>query len=179
MPQHLPPVHTLHPGDVACVNRDERLQTLLGSCVSVLLTDPRRTVGAMCHVVHARPPMRGHGRNTAHGDEALRHMFSLLRAKGIEPRLCHAWIYGGGNMFPARVGPAAGQGNVGAANVAWAEQALAWQGIRVLGGEVGGNAYRKLCWTVGPGEPELQAVPTDAGPAWETDRDKNETGAFS
>lgn len=160
-------VHTLHPGDVVCCDRDERMETLLGSCVSIILTDPRRTVGAMCHVVHARPPLRGtagsHSRDTAHGEGALRRLFALLRAKGIEPRLCHAWIYGGGNMFPGRVGAAAAQGNVGAANAAWAVQALADQGITVLGGELGGNAYRKLRWTVGPTEPELQAVPTDSG----------------
>lgn len=47
---------TLHPGDVACVDRGERLDTLLGSCVAILLTDPQRSVGAMCHVVHAGAP---------------------------------------------------------------------------------------------------------------------------
>ncbi len=155
-------VHTLHPGDVACVDRDERMETLLGSCVSIILTDPRRTVGAMCHVVHARPPLSGCAKNTAHGEGALLRLFGMLRAKGIEPRLCQAWIFGGGNMFPGRVGPAAAQGNVGAANASWAVQAMADAGIHVLGGELGGNAYRKLRWTVGPAEPELIAVATDA-----------------
>jgi chemotaxis protein CheD len=158
-------VHTRHPGDVVCVDRDERMETLLGSCVSIVLTDPRRTVGAMCHVVHSRPPLQGGSRNTAHGDAALLKLFGQLRAKGIEPRLCHAWIYGGGNMFPGRVGAAASQGNVGAANAAWAVDAMAQAGIHVLGGEMGGNAYRKLRWTVGPGEPELQAVSVDAAGA--------------
>jgi len=154
-------VHTLHPGDVVCVDRDERMETLLGSCVSIILTDPRRTVGAMCHVVHARPPLSGSAKNTAHGEGALLRLFGMLRAKGIEPRLCHAWIFGGGNMFPGRVGPGAAQGNVGAANASWAVQAMADAGIHVLGGELGGNAYRKLRWTVGPAEPELTAVATD------------------
>jgi chemotaxis receptor (MCP) glutamine deamidase CheD len=68
-------------------------------------------------------------------------------------------------MFPGRVGAAASQGNVGAANAAWAVDAMAQAGIQVLGGEMGGNAYRKLRWTVGPGEPELQAVSVDAAGA--------------
>jgi len=169
-----PQVHTLHPGDVACVDRDERLETLLGSCVSIVLTDPRRTVGAMCHVVHARPPLQGSAKNTLHGAGALQRLFAMLRAKGIEPRLCQAWIYGGGNMFPDRVGAAAAQGNVGAANAAWAVQAMADAGIQVIGGELGGNAYRKLRWTVGPGEPELQAVATDMA----LDADTDTTGAL-
>jgi chemotaxis protein CheD len=138
---------------------------LLGSCVSIVLTDPRRTVGGMCHVVHARPPLQGGTKSTAHGAGALLRLFAMLRAKGIEPRLCQAWIYGGGNMFPGRVGPAAAQGNVGAANAGWAVQAMADAGIQVLGSELGGNAYRKLRWTVGPTDPELQAVPTDVAGA--------------
>jgi chemotaxis protein CheD len=153
-------VHTLHPGDVACVDRGDRMETLLGSCVSIVLTDPRRTVGAMCHVVHAKPALRGTPNSTAHGDTALQFMFSLLRARGIEPRLCHAWAYGGGNMFPMLVGSDAAQGNVGAANGAWAEAALARAGIHVLGGELGGNVYRRLRWTVGPGDPELDVMPS-------------------
>ena len=48
-------VHVLHPGDVACGERGERFETLLGSCVAIVLTDPRRTIGAMCHIVHAMP----------------------------------------------------------------------------------------------------------------------------
>lgn len=154
-------VHTLHPGDVACVDRGERLGTLLGSCVSIVLTDPRRTVGAMCHVVHAGPPPRGTSDSTAHGEAALALMFSLLRARGIEPRLCHAWLYGGGNMFPGLVGPQSTHGNVGATNAAWAEAALAQHGIRVLGGDLGGNVYRRLRWTVGPDAPELAVMPSE------------------
>jgi chemotaxis protein CheD len=46
-------IYTLHPGDVACGERGDRLETLLGSCVAIILTDPRRTIGAMCHIVHA------------------------------------------------------------------------------------------------------------------------------
>ena len=36
----------------------DRMKTLLGSCVAVILTDQRRTVGTMCHIVHVgRPTM--------------------------------------------------------------------------------------------------------------------------
>ncbi len=155
-------VLTLHPGDVACVDRGDRMETLLGSCVALVLTDPRRTVGAMCHVVHARPATRGTPNTTAHGDAALLRMFSMLRARGIEPRLCHAWAYGGGNMFPSLVGPGAAHGNVGALNAGWAEDALAQHGLRVLGGDLGGDVYRRLRWTVGDGEPELAVMPSNA-----------------
>lgn len=156
---------TLHPGDVACVDRGECLETLLGSCVAILLTDPRRTVGTMCHVVHAGPPRGAPTRDTAYGDAALAEMARLLRQRGIDPQQCLAWVYGGGNMFPSRLGATAAEGNVGAANFEWALGALHQAGIRVLGVAIGGHAYRKLRWTVGLAAPEVETVSMARAPA--------------
>jgi chemotaxis protein CheD len=149
--------HTLHPGDVACGTQGDRFFTLLGSCVAVVLTDPRRTVGAMCHIVHASPVdgASGAARDSAWGDVALDVMYALLRERGISPQLCEAYVYGGGNMFPRLVG----QAHVGASNAQWTLQDLAADGVRVLHQDVGGSSYRKLSWTVGPQAPEVTAVP--------------------
>lgn len=147
--------HTLHPGDVCCANRDERLETLLGSCVAIVLTDPRRTVGAMCHVVHPGSPPPGSGRNTAYGEHALAQLEALLRARGITPRLCEAYLYGGGNMFPSLIASS----HPGDANAAWAHAALARAGLHVAYADLGGNAYRKISWTIGDTLPTVIAVP--------------------
>lgn len=156
---------TLHPGDVACVDRGERLETLLGSCVAILLTDVRRTVGAMCHVVHAGPPNGAPTRETAFGEAALAEMGRLLRQRGIDPHQCQAWVYGGGHMFPSQAGHTATEGHVGAANFEWALTALHAAGIRVLGVSLGGHVYRKLRWTVGPDMPEVELVAMARPPA--------------
>ncbi len=153
------PTVILHPGDVQCVDRGHRMETLLGSCVALILTDPRRTVGAMCHVVHAKPPLAGLHASTAHGDAALAHLSAMLRARGIEPRLCEAWVFGGGNMFPHLVGAQVNEGNVGAANAAWALDRLGSLGLTLLGHDLGGNGYRRVGWTVGAGAPEVTTVP--------------------
>ena len=151
--------HTLHPGDVACGSRGDRFVTLLGSCVAVVLTDPRRSVGAMCHIVHAstaeRPAAKAAQRDSAWGDVALDVMYELLRERGITPQLCEAYVYGGGNMFPGQFGA----GHVGDCNAHWTLQALAADGVRVLHHDLGGQSYRKLTWTVGPDAPEVTAVP--------------------
>jgi chemotaxis protein CheD len=152
-------VHELHPGDVAVATRGERLKTLLGSCVAILLTDPRRTVGGLCHVVHPGRADPGALRPTAWGDDALQALFARLRRHGIEPRMCQAWVCGGGHLFPGRVGLTPAHGHVGAANAQWALRALRAQGIEPLGVELGGFAWRRLAWTVGPGAPELCVVP--------------------
>lgn len=150
----LPPTTVLHPGDVACVGAGERLETLLGSCVAVVLTDPRRTVGAMCHVVHAQPAEAGNAKPGCSADAALDIMARLLRARGIEPRLCEAFVYGGGNMFPGVFT----RRHVGDDNVRCVLQRLADDGIRVRVADHGGTRYRRLAWTVGPGLPEVRST---------------------
>jgi len=146
-----PRSHVLHPGDVVCADRGERLETLLGSCVAVLLTDPRRTVGAMCHIVH---PAGLPGGDTAFAAPALERMNALLLMRAIVPRLCHAWVIGGGNMFPGRYDA----GHVGDANARWVLQALHDDGVWVLGQDLGGPRYRRVRWTVGSEGPQVSAV---------------------
>jgi chemotaxis protein CheD len=147
-------LHTLHPGDVACGNVGERFETLLGSCVSVILTDPRRTIGAMCHIVHARAAVAGTPPSGAYGDMALRMMYAQLQRRGIMPGKCEAYVYGGGNMFPDMFR----QRHVGQTNSDWVLDALANDGIAVIREDVGGAMYRRLAWTVGADKPRVECV---------------------
>ena len=147
-------VHTLHPGDLAFATQGERLDTLLGSCVAIVLTDPRRTVGVMCHIVHARSAPRTAANSAAYADVALAGMYRLLRDNAVAPGLCEAYVYGGGNMFPDLVQAS----SVGDDNAMWVFDALAADGIPVLEHDVGGAVYRRLRWTVGHAAPQVVAV---------------------
>lgn len=146
---------TLHPGEVALGLRGDRLETLLGSCVAIVLTDPRRTVGAMCHFVYTRPSAQAPAIATAQADQALQSMAQLLQVRGILMPLCEAYVVGGGNMFPEIVSSV----HVGDDNAQWALRTLAAQGVRVLSADVGGSVYRRLRWTVGPQAPQIEAMP--------------------
>lgn len=152
-------LHTLHPGDVCLATRGDRLETLLGSCVAIVLTDPRRTVAAMCHFVHAGQVDAGTAAATTCAGPALQRMCALLVGCGITPQLCDAYVYGGGDMYPVRDGGT----SVGGQNQAWALQALQRLGARVLVADLGGMRARKLRWTVGPDAPQAITVP-----AWES-----------
>lgn len=138
-------VQILHPGDVALAFEGERMGTLLGSCVAVILTDPRRTVGVMCHIVHAGNPPAANRGDTAFAVYAMQEMFTRLRTIGITPQLCQAFVFGGGNMFPDLFA----HKHVGASNIEWVEDFLQSHGIEVVGGSTGGTCYRKISWTVG------------------------------
>jgi len=147
-------VQELMPGDVALGLNGDQLKTLLGSCVTVILTDPRRTVGAMCHIVHVSKPSVSNKHNAAYGVVAMHEMFRLLGTVGIVPTLCHAFVYGGGNMFPHLVT----SDNVGAKNGRWVMRFLHDHGIRVIEDSLEGAGYRKVSWTVGHGDPFVEMV---------------------
>lgn len=147
-------VKVLHPGDVALAERGERMETLLGSCVAIVLTDPKRTLGVMCHIVHSSLPASGAQNSTAYAEVALDHMYALLRDRCIEPRLCDAFVYGGGNMFPDQFS----RSHIGERNAQWVLDMLAHDGVPVLHQDVCGNAYRRLSWTVGTELPRVVAV---------------------
>lgn len=149
-----PVVHTLLPGDVVCADSGERLETLLGSCVSIVLTDRRRTIGAMCHIVHARPAPAHAAKPAAFADFAVDSMYRQLRDRGFSPRLCDAFVYGGGNMFPDLVD----ESHVGDHNGRSVLDRLQQDGVHIVHVDLGGTTYRKLGWTIGPGMPEVTAV---------------------
>jgi len=147
-------VHTLHPGDVVSAERGERLETLLGSCVAIILTDRRRTFGAMCHFVHCGSVVSAGQKPGACAGVAVDTLYRLLSRRGLHPKLCEAYVYGGGNMFPEVFK----QSHVGHDNGRWALERLARDGVRVLFHDLGSEKYRRLAWTLGPESPHVVAV---------------------
>jgi chemotaxis protein CheD len=147
-------VITLHPGDVMLAMRGDTMQTLLGSCVAVVLTDPRRTVGAMCHIVHPNLAPKSAGQHGAYANVALQMMTDLLQERGLVTSRCEAHVYGGGNMFPDLYP----NSSIGDHNVQTVLQALDLAGVRVLSMDTGGATYRKLSWLVGTDLPQVVAV---------------------
>ncbi len=147
-------VHTLMPGDVVCGDRGETLETLLGSCVAIVMTDRHRTVGAMCHIVHCNPAAANSENPGAHAGHAVDMLYRMLRARGFSPELCDAYVFGGGNMFPSLVaGP-----HIGEKNGLCVLGRLREDGVRVVHQDLGGAAYRRLSWMVGPQPPVVDAV---------------------
>ena len=147
-------VFDLMPGDVALGLVGDQFKTLLGSCVSVILTDPRRTVGAMCHIVHVGKPNAANIHNTAYGSVAMGELFARLQQLGVNPAMCQAYVYGGGNMFP----DVFNKHHVGDANARWVMDFLHARHMQVQDTSLGGNGYRKVSWTVGAMEPVVEIV---------------------
>lgn len=145
----MPPSASFSPGEIVTVSIGKwgvaaspfRIQTLLGSCVGVVLHDRSAKVGAVAHIV--LPDSRG---ETAHpgkyADTAIPGMIADLERKIGRPsrgRLS-AKLVGGASMFSS--GPTL---NIGQLNLVAVEQILAKLGITILARDVGGESGRRVC----------------------------------
>ena len=140
----------LMPGDVALGLAGDQLKTLLGSCVSVILTDSRRTVAAMCHIVYVGQPNAANVNNTAYGQVAMDKMFDCLRHIGVTPRLCEAYVFGGGNMFPKH--SRSSTMHIGRRNGEAARALLQAHGIPIVSESLFGIGHRQIIFDISTGD---------------------------
>ena len=91
----------LQPGDFYFGDRDTRIRTVLGSCVSIVCWHPQKMIGGMCHYML---PTRGERRNDEpdgkYADEAMEMFLREMRAANTQPSEYQVKVFGAGNMFP-------------------------------------------------------------------------------
>jgi chemotaxis protein CheD len=90
----------LQPGELYFGQRDTRIRTILGSCISFTVWHPQLKIGGMCHYML---PTRGNKSLTVldgrYGDEALELLLKEIRAAGTHPSEYEVKLFGGSNMF--------------------------------------------------------------------------------
>lgn len=132
----------LLPGDMVTSKGPAHFRTLLGSCVAVCLSNPKRGVFAMNHFM--LPDNPGNDDVGRYGDTSTRRIIQTLMALDRDPSHLYARVYGGG----AVVGHLGSAGGIGARNIELARKVLSSAGIRTVHEEVGGRDGRKLdFWT--------------------------------
>lgn len=144
----------LQPGDLYCGDRDTRIRTVLGSCVSLTFWHPGLLVGGMCHYML---PNRSQERREAsalaldgrYADEAVELLTKEIKAAGVQPGACQVKLFGGGNMFPERSNPVS---NVGLKNAETARQLVARHGLNCVGEHLGGDGHRNIIFDVWSGD---------------------------
>ena len=117
------------------------LSTILGSCVAAFLRDPVARVGGLNHFL--LPDNDPSDRNTLkYGLNAMELLINTLLQTGARRDRLEGKLFGGGRMVP-------GLTDIGAANGRFAEDFLRREGIRYLGGSLGGDHGRKIrVWPV-------------------------------
>lgn len=118
-----------------------RIQTILGSCVGIVLIDPRVKVGGLAHVV--LPDSRGATDQPGKfADTAVPALLADLRKRAPAARPV-AKLTGGASMFPPgnTTNPTLA---IGQANVEAVEKALAKLHVAVIARDLGGDAGRRV-----------------------------------
>lgn len=133
----------LLPGDLVTARGVAHFRTLLGSCVSICVTNKQRKLFGMTHfMLPSNPGSDDLGR---YGDTSTHKVLKSLLAMDADPRHYSARVYGGAAVVKGSHGVV---GGIGQRNVQVARGLLKRYGIRVTEEDVGGQHGRKLdFWT--------------------------------
>ena len=122
-----------------CVSADPQvmISTLLGSCVAACMRDPVAGVGGMNHFL--LPGRRGGSEadGVRFGVHAMELLVNALLGAGARRDRLEGKLFGGAHMMD-------GLADVGRQNSDFAMSFLAAEGIRYLGGSLGGAAARRV-----------------------------------
>lgn len=142
----------LKPGEHHFGNRNTRIRTLLGTCVSLTFWHPEFQLGGMCHyMLPSRSDERRHAdlpeQDGRYADEAIDILLQSITAAGTSYRDYQVKVFGGGNMFPDH----ASGGHVGMKNVEAARRLVRRHGLNCVAEHLGGYGYRKVIFDIGSG----------------------------
>lgn len=129
---------TANMGEIVLLSGEQTGQAILGSCLGIVLCDPRKQVSALAHVVLPQ----SEGRSGAAGkfvDTAIPWMINALRGQGADARRLTCKLAGGANMF-ANNGPF----QIGQQNIAVARRELAKVDIRIAAEHLEGTQGRRI-----------------------------------
>ncbi|WP_210397258.1 chemotaxis protein CheD [Motiliproteus sediminis] len=132
----------LKPGEFFFGTDNERIRTLLGSCIAITIWHPQRSIGGMCHYLlpasprGAEPPYDGR-----YADHAMAMFRQALARTKTQAADYEVKLFGGANMFPHL--PASG-GDVGRRNIEAAHELLELNGFRVKDQHVGLTGHRTV-----------------------------------
>jgi chemotaxis protein CheD len=151
-----PTHHFVKVAQHAVGGRGDMLVTLgLGSCVAILIQDPRAGVMGMAHALLPEPGLSRDASNPyKFATTAVPALVEELKAMGA--RELEARLVGGAAMFSALMVP--GTLNMGERNLRAARAALEQAGIPILGEEVGRDYGRSVRMKIGPGNTVVSSV---------------------
>lgn len=152
----------LSPGEFYIGDRDTRIRTVLGSCVSITMWHPRLLVGGMCHYMlpgrQGREPGQPDGK---YADEAFALMVEGIGSKGAPINEYVVKMFGGGNMFPLR--ERGEQQHVGKKNAEAGRELVKRHGLRAYAEDLEGVGHRTVLFDIWSGHVWVRKFQPAAG----------------
>ena len=134
----------LLPGDFYVTRDDEVLDTVLGSCVSACIRNPRLKIGGMNHFMLPRPSGGGNdtwenvaGRATRYGLASMEQLINRVLSAGGTRADLEVKIFGGGRVLSSL-------SDVGNHNVTFVRDFLRQEGLKVSSEDVGSICPRHV-----------------------------------
>jgi chemotaxis protein CheD len=137
-------VAKLLPGDFYVTREEEVLDTVLGSCVSACIRNPRLRIGGMNHFMLPRPSGRAGdtweslaGRATRYGSASMEQLINRILSAGGTRADLEVKIFGGGKVLSAL-------SDIGQHNVIFVRDFLKQEGLSVSSEDVGSDYPRHV-----------------------------------
>jgi chemotaxis protein CheD len=134
----------LLPGDFYVTREDEVIDTVLGSCVSACIRNPRLKIGGMNHFMLPRPSGTGNdtwenvaGRSTRYGTASMEQLINRILSIGGTRADLEVKIFGGGKVLSSL-------SDVGNHNVTFVREFLKQEGLKVTSEDVGSVCPRHV-----------------------------------
>lgn len=138
--------HYLLPGNLFAHGEEHQVLTVLGSCVSVCLWDPRTGIGGINH--YMLPLWNGEGlASPRFGNIAIMKLLEKILDLGADRRSLQAKVFGGGDMLKAMNSFM----NIGQRNIVLAQDVLKDEKIPIVSADTGGKHGRKLMFNTRTG----------------------------
>jgi chemotaxis protein CheD len=138
--------HYLLPGNLFAHQEEHQVLTVLGSCVSVCLWDPRTGIGGINH--YMLPVWNGEGlASPRFGNIAIMKLLEKVLDLGAARRSLQAKVFGGGDMLKAT----SALMNIGERNIVLALDMLRDERIPIVSSDTGGKSGRKLLFNTRTG----------------------------
>lgn len=129
------------PGEYYVTSKpDEMLVTVLGSCVSACIRDPRKGIGGMNHFMLAQGHAGGWGgqaQSTRFGNFAMEKLVNELLKAGCSRDSLEIKVFGGGNVTDTR-------NAIGTENAEFVLRYLEAEGLRSVARDLGGVLPRRI-----------------------------------
>lgn len=140
----------LQPGEYFFGDRETRIRTILGSCVSVTFWHPKLLLGGMCHIMLPKRSSQFTGSvDGKYADEAIELLLTEIRNKGTSAKDYQVKMFGGGDMFSHK--NSAETLTIGQKNIQVVRDILSKSQFNIHAEHLGGAGHRYILFDVWSG----------------------------
>jgi len=137
----------IQPGEFYITSHHEAINTVLGSCISACIRDPKLKLGGMNHFMLPQDTTAGKsswldnatGLATRYGSYAMEALINALLKMGAERSRLEVKLFGGGHVLNAGIA-------VGERNIEFARHWLRTEGLPIVAEDVGGTTPRRIIY---------------------------------